>query len=137
MAAAPLGAPPQYARAGSILPMGGPIQDTREKADAEIDLRIYQGASVSFTLYDYDGTTYDYEKGAYSTVPIHWDDATRTYMIGLRHGTFPGMTKNRTFNIIWVGEGHGDGVSPTEPVDDTVHYDGQPITVKRKLAHGG
>jgi len=131
VAPAPLGTLPLYVRAGSILPMGPVIQYTGEKPDSAIELRIYPGANGNFTLYDDDGTTYDYEKGAYSTIPIHWDDFTQTLTIGSRQGSFPGMPRNRTFDIIWVGEGHGAGVRVTEPFDETVHYDGQPITVKR------
>jgi alpha-D-xyloside xylohydrolase len=132
IAAAPLGTLPLYVRAGSIVPMGPIVQYTGEKPDAPTELRVYAGANGNFTLYDDDGTTYAYEKGAYSTIPIHWNDATRTLTIGLRHGKFPGMPKERTFNIIWVSEDHGDGVSPTEPIDETVHYNGQIITVQQK-----
>lgn len=131
VAPAPLGTLPLYVRAGSILPMGPLIQYTGEKPDAPIELRIYPGANGHFTLYDDDGTTYDYQKGACATIPIHWDDATQTLTIGSRHGSFPGMSKDRTFNIIWVAEGHGIGVRITKPFDRTVHYDGQQVTVHR------
>jgi alpha-D-xyloside xylohydrolase len=130
-APAPLGTLPLFVRAGSILPMGPKMQYTGQKPDDPIELRIYPGADGDFTLYEDDGTTYSYEKGAYATIPIHWDDASHTLTVGSRQGSFPGMLENRTFNIVWVGEGHGNGVSPTEPVDKTVHYDGQPITVQQ------
>ncbi len=128
---APLGTMPLFVRAGSILPMGPREQYTGQKPDDPIELRIYPGADGDFTLYEDDGTTYNYEKGAKATIPMHWDDATRTLTLGARQGSFPGMLQNRTFNVIWVAEGHGDGLNPTEPVDRTVHYHGQPITVQR------
>jgi alpha-D-xyloside xylohydrolase len=30
--------------------------------------------------------SYDYEHGAYTTIPFHWDDATKTLTIGKRNG---------------------------------------------------
>ena len=70
-AAAPLDILPLYVRAGSILPMGPIIQYADEKPTDPIELRIYRGADGDFTLYEDDGVTYDYEKGAYATIPIH------------------------------------------------------------------
>lgn len=128
---APLGTMPLFVRAGSILPMGPSEQYAGQKPDEPIELRIYPGADGDFTLYEDDGTTYNYEKGAKATIPMHWDDASRTLTIGARQGSFPGMLRNRTFKVIWVAEGHGNGLNPTEPIDHTVHYDGKPITVQR------
>jgi alpha-D-xyloside xylohydrolase len=128
-AQAPLETLPLYVRAGSILPMGPFVQYTSEKPADPIELRIYPGADGDFTLYEDDGETYSYEKGAYSTIGMHWDDAKRTLTIGERKGDFPGMLQRRTFNIIWVGEGHGNGLSMAAPVDRTVQYDGGASTV--------
>ncbi len=130
-APAPLGTMPLYVRAGSIVPMGPVIQYAGEKPDAPINLRVYPGANGSFTLYDDDGTTYDYEKGQYATIPIQWDDSTHTLTIGARQGSYPGMDKQRTFNIIWVSSGHGVGVSPVQFPDKTVQYGGSAISVSQ------
>jgi alpha-D-xyloside xylohydrolase len=128
-AQAPLETLPLYVRAGSILPMGPFVQYTSEKPADPIELRIYPGADGDFTLYEDDGETYSYEKGAYSTIGMHWDDAKRTLTIGERKGDYPGILQRRTFNIIWVGEGHGNGLNLTIPVDRTVQYDGGASTV--------
>jgi alpha-D-xyloside xylohydrolase len=129
--AAPLATLPLFVRAGSILPMGPVVEYSNEKPADPIEVRIYPGADADFTLYEDDGTTYDYEKGAHSTIPLHWDDARRTLSLGDRQGSFPGMLEHRTFNIVWVGEGHGSGVSPSETIDKTVQYDGKAINVAR------
>ena len=128
-APAPLGIMPLYVRAGSILPMGPIIQYTGQKPDAPIELRVYPGADGKFTLYNDDGTTYDYEKGEFATIPIQWDDSTHTLTIGARQGSYPGMDKERTSNIVWVSSGHGAGVNPVQFFDKTVHYDGTAISV--------
>ena len=131
MAAAPLETLPLFARAGSILPLGPAMEYSSQKPEDPVELRIYPGADADFTLYEDDGLTYEYEKGAYATIPIHWDDAKHTLTIGARQGSLPGILEHRTFNIVWVGPGHGVGVSPSGTVDKTVSYSGTAVTVQR------
>jgi len=130
-AAAPLDRIPLYVRAGSIIPMGPEVEYAAEKPADPIELRIYRGADADFTLYEDENDNYNYEKGVYATVPIHWDDAKQTLTMGERQGIFPGMLERRTFHVIWVGEGHGTGVPPSKPVDRTVEYIGKAVTVTR------
>jgi alpha-glucosidase (family GH31 glycosyl hydrolase) len=63
-------------RAGSILPLGAPVENTHE-AQAIARLRVYPGADADFTLFSDEGTTYAYEQGAGSITRIHWDEASR------------------------------------------------------------
>ena len=126
---APLQTLPLFVRAGSIVPMGPVVQYTGEKPAAPIELRVYPGADGDFALYEDDGNTYAYEKGSHATIPIHWNDSSHSLTIGARQGSFPGMIQRRTFNVVWVSEGHGVGVSPARPVDKTVQYDGQAAVV--------
>ena len=76
-------------RAGSILPLG-PVIEYAGQATDPIELRIYPGADGDFTLYEDEGDSYRYEKGAHATIPIHWDDATRTITLGARKEAFRG-----------------------------------------------
>ena len=131
MAAAPLESLPLFVRAGSILPMGPAMEYSSQSAANPIELRVYPGADADFALYEDDGLTYDYENGAYSTIPIHWDDAGQALTVGARRGRFPGMLGTRTFNIVWVGSGHGVGVNPSGTVDKTISYDGTAVTIQR------
>jgi len=131
VAQAPLSRIPLYVRGGSILPMGPDLQYAEQKPADPIELRVYPGANTDFTLYEDDGNTYDYEKGAYSTIPIHWDDSARTLTIGARKGSFPGMLESRTFSIVFVGDGHGVGIDETAQPDKVVHYNGAEITVSQ------
>ena len=130
-AAAPLETLPLYVRAGAILPMGPFLQYASEKPADPIELRIYPGADGDFTLYEDEGDSYRYEKGAYATIRIHWDDAKQVLTIGECEGKFPGMLERRTFNIVWVGQGHGVGVEPCVTFDKVVRYDGHAVTVTR------
>jgi len=72
---APIDTIPLFVRAGSIIPLGAPVESTHE-AQAIAKVRVYPGADASFTLFSDDGKTYAYEKGAGSITRLHWDDAT-------------------------------------------------------------
>jgi len=72
--AAPIDTIPLFVRAGSIVPLGVPVESTHQ-TQAINRVRVYPGADTNFTLFSDDGTTYDYEKGAGSVTHLHWDDA--------------------------------------------------------------
>jgi len=126
---APLERLPLYVRAGSILPLGPDEEWSTEKPADPIELRIYRGADGDFTLYEDENDTYHYEKGAYATIPLHWDDARQALTIGDRKGQFPGMLESRTFRIVFVSENHGIGVDPSAQPDKTVPYSGKQVAV--------
>jgi alpha-D-xyloside xylohydrolase len=129
-AAAPVETLPLYIRPGSILPMGPFLQYSSEKPADPVELRIYRGANGLFTLYEDEGDSYRYEKGAYATVALSWDDATNVLTIGERKGDFPGMIKDRTFNVVLVKEKHGAGVAVVDTPDQVVRYNGKELKIK-------
>ena len=128
-APAPVQTLPLFIRPGSIIPMGPFLQYSSEKPADPIELRIYSGANGSFTLYEDEGDNYSYEKGTFATIPISWNDAKHSLEIGKRAGEFPGMLKERTFNVVWVSKDHGAGVATTEKADAVVHYNGKAVTI--------
>jgi len=127
-AIAPLDRLPLYVRAGSIVPLGPDEEWSTQKPADPIELRIYRGANGDFVLYEDENDNYDYEKGVYATIPLHWDDAAQTLTIGERKGQFPGMLESRAFHIVFVGENHGVGINPADEVDKVVQYSGKQIT---------
>ena len=74
---APIDTLPIFVRAGSILPLGAPVQSTNEKQAIE-KIRVYPGADSHFTLYSDDGTTYAYEHGEHQITQLHWNDTNQT-----------------------------------------------------------
>ena len=128
-AAAAFDSIPVHVRAGSILPVGPELQYTGEKPADPISLFVYAGADGSFELYEDQGLTFDYEHGAFSTIPIHWNDATRTLSIGARSGTFPGMLTSRTFQVILVSPTKAVGFTFTPTPDKSVTYTGAAMDV--------
>ena len=131
-APAPYDALPLFIRAGSIIPFGPELQYTGEKPADPITLYVYAGADGAFTLYEDDGLTYGYEKGAFARIPIGWDDVTRTLTIGKRAGKFPGMLTKRTFNVVLVTKHKPAGFSFTPKADQTVTYRGKEVKVTFK-----
>ena len=94
-----------------------------------VAMRVYRGADGAFTFYEDENDGYAYEKGAFATIPISWNDATQTLTIGDRKGSFPGMLQTRTFHVVFVGENHGVGIGPEPRADKTLSYAGRTMSV--------
>jgi alpha-D-xyloside xylohydrolase len=129
-AAAPLDRLPLYVRAGSILPLGPEVEYASQKSADPIELRIYPGADGNFTIYEDENDTYNYEKGSYATIPLHWDDKSATLTIGDRKGSFPGMLEHRQFKVVLVESGKGHGIEISANPDRIVEYAGRATTVR-------
>ena len=113
---------PMFVRAGSILPLGPEMQYTGEKPWDNLEIRLYPGADGTFTLYEDEGDTYNYERGIYSTIPFHWNDRSHTLTIGNRQGQYPSMLTNRKFTVVMP-----NGTS------QTVNYNGKEVAVQLSL----
>ena len=72
---APIDTLPIFVKAGSILPLGSEVESA-QRPQTIASVRVYPGADASFTLFQDDGTTYDYEKDGGSVTKLTWDDAT-------------------------------------------------------------
>ena len=120
---------PLAVRAGSIVPLGPTIEYAGEASDP-IELRIYPGADGDFTLYEDQGDSYAYERGARTTIAMHWNDAARTLRIGARQGSYPGMPTGHRFNVVIVSPGHGVGGEATASADRTIPYTGAAVEAR-------
>ena len=128
-AAAPLDRIPLYVRAGSIVPMGPEVQYATENPNGPVELRVYPGADGEFTLYEDENDGYGYERGAYATVDVKWDDRAKRLSFGARHGRYPGMRETQTFHVVVVREGHGAGIEPASEPEGTVKYSGAAVSI--------
>jgi alpha-D-xyloside xylohydrolase len=126
-APAPYDAIPVFVKAGSILPLGPELQYTTELAWDPIHVYVYAGADASFTLYEDEGVNYGYEKGAFSRIPILWNDKTQTLTIGRREGSFPGMLASRSFRVSVVSKAKPVAFSFTPVPDKTLRYRGEAV----------
>ena len=129
-APAPFETLPLYVRAGSLIPYGPELQYTGEKPADPITLYVFTGADGSFSLYEDDGLSYGYEKGAFTRIPLRWNEATRTLSIGQREGSFPGMLAKRSFQIVLVEKNKPVGFSFDAKPDRSLSYDGAAVEAK-------
>ena len=129
-AEAPLDRIPLFVRAGSIVPLGPEIEYADQKPAGPIELRIFPGGDGKFELYEDEGDTYNYEKGARALIPLRWSEADKTLTIGDREGQYPGMPQEFPLNIVWVSPGHGVGETVEGKPDKVVHYQGKAISVR-------
>ena len=133
VADAPYDKIPVFIPEGAILPIGPEMQWSDEKKPELIDLYVYAGKDGSYTLYEDEGTNYNYEKGKYAVIDFKYDDARKQVTIGARKGSFDGMLQKRRFNIILVDQKKQQGVNLAKsPKGKVVKYAGQAMTVKLK-----
>ena len=133
VADAPYDKIPVFVPEGAILPIGPEMQWSDEKKPELIDLYVYAGKDGSYTLYEDEGTNYNYEKGKYAVIDFKYDDARKQITIGARKGSFDGMLQKRRFNIILVDQKKQQGVNLAKsPKGKVVKYSGQAMTVKLK-----
>ncbi len=121
---------PLFVKAGSILPLGPEKQYASEETDQPWEIRIYPGASSTFTIYEDEGDNYNYENGKYSMYNLTWNDAERTLEISDRKGSFNGMKDERKFNIIIVEPHKGVGFKSSDSPWKTVTYSGRLLKVR-------
>ncbi len=93
---APIDEIPLFVRAGSILPLGTPVESTNEEQKIA-KVMVFPGADGAFDLYRDDGTTYAYEKGAYQISHLRWNDATGKFSAA---GADVGFAKGEVVEVV-------------------------------------
>lgn len=126
--AAPIGRIPLHVAAGTILPLGTPVQYADQSPTQPIELRVYRGADGRFTLYDDAGDGQGWRRGERTTIDLSLDDASGVLTIGARQGRYPGMPTERLFRVVQVAAGTGVGLAQGEGV--TVRYVGRKVDVR-------
>lgn len=126
----PIDIMPIYVRSGSIIPWGPEVQYSTEKRWDNLTIRIYPGANAEFTLYEDEFDNYNYEKGAYSTITMKWDDNKHTLTINDRQGKYKGMINKRKFNVVLVNPNNGKGDKDSSTFNKTVNYQGKKVEIK-------
>ncbi|MDP2890757.1 MAG: glycoside hydrolase family 31 protein, partial [Bacteroidota bacterium] len=123
---------PLFVKEGSIVPFGPEIQYTGEKQADAITLYVYTGKDAEFKLYEDEGVNYNYEKGNFSTILFKYDEESGKLTIGDANGSFEGMLKTRTFNIVWVGKQKPVAFDLSKKADASITYEGKSVEVARQ-----
>ena len=129
-APAPLTRMPIFVRAGSILPTGPELRHSGESLNAPLLLNVYAGADGAFDIYEDDGLSYAYENGAWSRIPVRYDDESGTVTIGERVGRFEGMQDERRIAVRWI-DGPGPPPDADPEPDAAIDYRGAEVAIER------
>lgn len=121
---------PVYVKAGSVIPTGPALQYTSEKAADPLTLYVYTGKDADFTLYEDEGTNYNYEKGKFTEILFSWDEENKRLSIGDRKGAFAGMLQKRSFRIVLIAPGSSSGIDQAGKPAKVLQYNGRKTDVK-------
>jgi alpha-glucosidase/alpha-D-xyloside xylohydrolase len=116
---------PLFVRAGAVIPLDPLRQYVAEPVPGPTTLRVFPGADGEFTLYEDEGDNLKYLSGAGTRIPFRWDDSRRTLIVGARSGSYPGMSAERTFQIVAAAASPEAGPRPVE-----VRYSGRETQVR-------
>ena len=105
------------------------MEYSSQKNDAEWEIRIYPGKDGTFTVYEDEGDNYNYEKGAFSTFTMKWNDKKRELHLSARKGEYKGMCKTRKLNVVVVSEGCGTGIENETHGVEAV-YEGKEMDIR-------
>lgn len=100
----PLRRLPVFVRAGAIIPMQPVVRNTSVAQELLI-LHVYVGSDTSFTYYDDDGATFDYQRGTFASRDIRYVAERRELMIGAIEGSFKSTVKE--WKIVFHGLSEG------------------------------
>jgi len=92
---------PLWVKGGAIIPMGPVMSHSDEEPLEVIRLDVYPAGASRCTIYEDDGTTYAYEKGAFATTEIRAVEQARsvTLSIGARQGSYKTMPARRGYLV--------------------------------------
>ena len=121
---------PVFVREGAIIPFGPEMEWSDEKPAELINLYVYSGQNGRFRLYEDEGTNYNYECGKYATIDITYDDEAKTVSFGARKGQFPGMLKNRRFNVVLITKDAPKPLNLDNPEGTMVEYNGKAVSIQ-------
>lgn len=131
-APAPYNRMPLFVPEGSIIPVGPETEYTGQKKDAPLDIWIFTGKDGDFDLYEDEGSNYDYEKGAFSTIRFSWSETKQELTVHDRQGEFEGMVRKREFRMVFVSKEKPQPFLSEKIQFIPVKYRGEKITVKNK-----
>jgi alpha-glucosidase/alpha-D-xyloside xylohydrolase len=101
---------PFYVRAGAVIPSGPVKQYVDEPSDEPLTLTVYPGADGRSTLYDDDGNSFDYRRGAYMRMIMAWREASRRLTLSLAPGSRMTPAAPRRIDVRLAGGGSAKSV---------------------------
>jgi alpha-glucosidase len=94
---------PLYLRAGAIVPMDPVRQYTSQPVTDPMTVTIYPGADGAFDLFEDDGRSFEYRRGAWMGVEFRWHDRDRRLSLALSPGSRMGRPAVRDIDVRVAG----------------------------------
>lgn len=117
---------PVFVPAGTILPLGVPVQHS-SMPQHDLCLYIYSGSDATYSLYEDEGSNYNYEKGQYSRIEFNYKESERILQISGLKGSYPGQVQKRNFEIVLIDRRSAGGIDLPGMNRHTVTYSGHDI----------
>jgi alpha-glucosidase (family GH31 glycosyl hydrolase) len=95
---------PLHVRAGAILPLGPVRQYVEQPVDGPLTLTVYPGSDGASSLYEDDGKSFAYRKGAFMRIAMAWRDADRRLSLRLAPGSRMLPPARRGIDVRVAGE---------------------------------
>lgn len=90
-----------FIKGGAIIPMQKPMQYVGESAVDTLILKVYPDNQSSYTLFEDDGISFDYEKGSTASTKFTCDqnEGQIDFVICRTTGSYIGMPSNRVYEL--------------------------------------
>lgn len=88
----PLEQIPFFVKAGTVLPWADPVEWIQDNTCFDVVARVYGDQPAECTLYEDDGVTFDFARGAQSQLTLRWDGAKGSET---RAGAYAGPARYR------------------------------------------
>jgi alpha-glucosidase (family GH31 glycosyl hydrolase) len=94
-------ATPVFVREGAIIPEQAAPRDHAGAGPHDLTVDVYGDGNSRFDLYEDDGISLDYERGAYALTPMayHTSGAAHRLVIGPTTGSFTGQRQARAYGV--------------------------------------
>ena len=108
---------PVFVKESSIVPMQSLVQTTAEKPTDTLAIHIYKGATNnSFTYYEDDGESYNYEKGEFYKRNISYDAVKKSIVFNKVEGSY--QSKFSKLKIVFHGFATTDRIVAGKALQD-------------------
>ncbi len=101
----PLNTIPMFLKEGGIIPIQEVQQYVGEKNIEELEFHIYPAVKSTYTLYEDDGISYDYEKGNYSLTNVTCENTDKSINISVKK-EYNGYKNSRKYYLLTILTGN-------------------------------
>ena len=111
---------PLHVRAGAVLPLGPVKEYVEQQVDGPLTLVVFPGADGTASVYEDDGKSFDYRKGASMRIEMTWRDRDRRLTLQLARGSRMLPPVRRPIAVRLAGS----------QVTKNVSFEGKPVEVR-------